>query len=400
MKANCNSVTDRYVAYVGPFSFPNGGAAARRILGVAKSMQSAGFEVKVACGQICEAGASSEWFEGIEVISLSERTAETLPRALKHMAYLTMGKKTVAWLDALEHKPQAVVLYSGYSPYLLQLLPWARRHGVPLVFDAVEWYDPASPMGWLSPYQLNIELAMRVLLPRTGRVISISDYLHRYYIDQGCRSINMPPTLDVAATEARTDGRDTRNPLELVYAGSPGRKDLLDNILEAVLRLRRGGHTLHLSVAGISARDAESYTAVQSRPAGEVSAGVKFLGMLSHDDSMDLVRQADFSLLLRHDARYSRAGFPTKFVESLSVGTPVIANLTSDLHRYLHDEETGFTCAGPTPEDLEASLKRALSLTQEQHASMRAQCRAVAAEAFDYRAYVAPLAQFLRSAET
>lgn len=386
------------VTYIGPFSFPNGGAAARRILGVAKSMQAAGYEVKVACGQMSEAGASSEWFEDIEVISLSERTAETLPRALKHMAYLTMGKKTVAWLDALEHKPQALVLYSGYSPYLLQLLPWARRNRVPMVFDAVEWYDPASPMGWLSPYQLNIELAMRFLLPRAGRVIAISEYLHRYYIGRGCKSINMPPTLDVGAIEARTEGRNTQRRLELVYAGSPGRKDLLDNILEAVLRLRSGGHALHLSVAGISAKEAKIYTAVQSRPAAEVSEGVEFLGMLSHGESIDLVRRADFSLLLRHDARYSRAGFPTKFVESLSVGTPVIANLTSDLHHYLRDDETGFTCAGPAPEHLEASLKRALLLTQEQHASMRAQCRAVATEAFDYRAYVEPLSQFLLSA--
>lgn len=392
-------VSDKYVLYTGPFSFPNGGAAARRILGVAKSLQCAGFDVKVACGQMGGANSISEWFEGIEVISLNERTAENLPRALKHLAYLTMGKKTVAWLNALEHKPQAVVLYSGYSPYLMQLLPWARSNKVPLVFDAVEWYEPGSPIGWLSPYQLNIELAMRFLLPRTGLIISISDYLHRYYTEQGCMSINMPPTLDVAATQARTEGRDIQRPLELVYAGSPGRKDLIDNILEAVLRLREAGNSLHLSVAGISQEEAKKYGAVRARGFAEVSAGVDFLGMLSHDASMKLVRGADFSLLLRRDARYSRAGFPTKFVESMAVGTPVIANLTSDLHRYLSDGQTGFTCTGPTPEDLEIALKRAMTLTQEQHARMRARCRAVAAEAFDYRSYVTPLSKFLISAE-
>lgn len=389
----------RSIIYVGPYSFPNGGAAARRILGVLKSMKAAGFEVKVACGQMAKAGQSPEWFEDIGVHSLNERTAEHLPRLLKHMAYLTMGRKTVAWLDALEDKPHTVVLYSGYSPYLFHLLPWARRNGVRLVFDAVEWYDPASPMGWFSPYQLNIELAMRFLLPKVGHVISISEYLHQYYLAHGCQSVLVPPTLDVAATPVNTEGRDPQRPLKLVYAGSPGRKDLLDNILEAVLRLRRAGHALHLSVAGISERDAEPYNAVRSRTAGEVSAGVEFLGMLSHDASMSLVRKADFSLLLRHDARYSRAGFPTKFVESLAVGTPVIANLTSDLHRYLKDDETGFACTGPAPEDLEVALKRAKTLTREQHSDMRARCRKVAAEAFDYRAFVAPFSSFFRSAE-
>lgn len=385
------------VVFVGPFSFPFGAAAARRILGVAKSIQAAGFNVKVACGQLGKGSQCPDWFEGIEVFSLGERTAEHLPRLLKHMAYLSMGRKTIAWLDSLERKPHTVVLYSGYSPYLFHLLPWARHHGVRLVFDAVEWYDPDSLKGWLSPYQLNIELAMRFLLPRTGHIIAISDYLHRYCLERGCQSVVVPPTLDVLSTLARTQGRDTQRPLELVYAGSPGRKDLLDNIVEAVLRLRRSGRNLHLSVAGIRAEDAKRYAAVHSRPASEVSAGVNFLGVLSHDESMNLVRQADFSLLLRHEARYSRAGFPTKFVESLAVGTPVIANLTSDLHRYLKEGDTGFICRGPTPEDLEAALIRALAMTHEQHAEMRARCRTAAVESFDYRAFVEPLSQFLQS---
>jgi glycosyltransferase involved in cell wall biosynthesis len=387
------------IVYVGPFSFPYGGAAARRILGVSKSMQAAGFQVKVASGQMGRAAQSPEWFEGIEVYSLSERTAEHLPRLLKHLAYLSMGGNTVAWLDSLANKPHTVILYSGYSPYLFKLLPWARRNGVRLVFDAVEWYDPASPMGWLSPYQLNIELAMRVLLPRVDRIISISDYLHRYYLGRGCESLVVPPTLDVIATPARTDGRDASRPLEVVYAGSPGRKDLLDNILEAVLRLRRCGLAVRMSVAGISAKDAERYAAVRSRPSSEVAAGVTFCGVLDHEASMDLVRQSDFSLLLRHDARYSRAGFPTKFVESFTVGTPVIANLTSDLHRYLRDGETGITCTGSEPEALEVALRRALALPRDQHASMRTRCRAIAAEAFDYHVYAESLSQFLCSAE-
>lgn len=387
------------IVYVGPFSFPNGGAAARRILGMAKSMQSAGLEVKVASGQMSRARQSCEWFEGIEVISLNERTAEHLPRLLKHFAYLTMGRNTIAWLNSLKQKPRTVVLYSGYSPYLLQLLPWARHNGVQLVFDAVEWYDPATPLGWLSPYQLNIEYAMRYLLPRAGYIISISEYLHDYYLQRGCRSILVPPTLDVTNTLARTTARESTDVVELVYAGSPGYKDLLNNILESVFRLRQAGRNVHLSVAGIRVADSDSYPAVRSRPAYEVEAGVDFLGIVSHEASLDLVRQADFSLLLRHDARYSRAGFPTKFVESLAVGTPVIANLTSDLHHYLKHQETGIICAGPSPEDLEFALTQALALTQDQVSEMRRACRDVAVRAFDYRAFSTPLSHFLHSAE-
>lgn len=399
MNVESRSGQKRSIAYIGSFSFPNGGAAARRILGNAKALQAAGFEVVIACGQMATDGQPCSVAEGIEVISLNERTAEHLPRLLKHMAYLPMGRKTIAWLDTLDEKPYALVLYSGYSPYLLRLIPWAKRHGVKVVFDAVEWYDPASMLGWLSPYQLNIELAMRWLLPKAGNVVSISDYLHRYYLARGCRSIKVPPTLDVANTLAHTKGRDPGHTLQLVYAGSPGKKDLLDNILEAVLRLQSAGRRLRLSVAGIPATAAIDYRAVRTRPPAAVNACIDFKGVLSHDASLALVRNADFSLLLRNDARYSRAGFPTKFVESMAVGTPVIANLTSDLGLYLQNEVTGFACAGASPYDLEVCLSKALKMSLEKHTSMRTRCRALAEEAFDYRRFSAQFANFLDSAK-
>jgi len=66
--------------YVGPFSFPDGGAAVRRILGNGQTMKAAGFSVSIACGQSPGAAGSSFEHEGIEVISLGERMAAHLPR--------------------------------------------------------------------------------------------------------------------------------------------------------------------------------------------------------------------------------------------------------------------------------------------------------------------------------
>jgi len=100
-------------------------------------------------------------------------------------------------------------------------------------------------------------------------------------------------------------------------------------------------------------------------------------------------------VLLRPPARYAQAGFPTKVVESLALGTPVICNLTSDLGNYIHDGAEGIVCADYQPEDLVAALERALALSVEQRAAMRAAARARAEAAFDYRQYAAPLADFL-----
>jgi glycosyltransferase involved in cell wall biosynthesis len=385
------------VVYVGPFFFPNGGAAARRVLGVSKALQKAGFMVQVACGQKANKEKAMEWFEGIEVFSLNERTADHLPQFFKYLAYLTIGRRTITWLNSLKQKPEIVILYSGYSPYLFHLLPWARRNNIKLVFDAVEWYDPPSTLGWLSPYQLNIEFAMRFLLPRVGRVISISNYLNCYSIARGCQSVVVPPALDVVATAPRISGRKQSRPLKLVYAGSPGHKDLFNDILEAVLRLQNKGCDLHLSVAGILPEEVRRYKAVQCRSYDDVcSSGVEFVGRVNHAASLELVRKADFSILLRADSRNSKAGFSTKFVESFAVGTPVIANLTGDLHRYLRDNDTGILCKAPSIEGLEKALLRALALNKDEHSAMRARCREVAIASFDYRLFSTLLSEFLQ----
>lgn len=380
---------------VGPFSFPHGGAAARRILGVAKTLQAAGYKVIVGSGQ---ADVKTDSFGGIDVVSLGERTAEHLPRLMKHAMYLTMGGRTVSWLCSLEITPAAVILYSGYSPYLFRLLPWAKKNQVPLIFDAVEWYDPGSLLGWVSPYQLNIELAMRFLLPRVDGVISISSYLHRYYSQCGLPSFLMPPTLDVRDLPECGAIVSAAGPqLRVVYAGTPGRKDLLDNIIEAVLSLRAEGMDVHVSVAGVTADQAVGYSSVRSRLAGEVDAGVRFLGYVDHPVALELVRQADFTLLLRENARYANAGFPTKFVESFAVGTPVIANVTSDLGSYLRDAVTGFVCEGCRADDLKAALRRAFLQSVQARSRMRAQCREVALGSFDYRNFVDSFAGFIDS---
>ena len=59
----------RTIIYVGPFLFPNGGAAARRILGISKTLQALGYNIMIGTGQ-CEIDAPlSNEYEGIEVYS-------------------------------------------------------------------------------------------------------------------------------------------------------------------------------------------------------------------------------------------------------------------------------------------------------------------------------------------
>ncbi len=367
-----------FVVYVGPFAFPEGGAAARRILGNAQSLVAAGYQVLVLSGQQAPDDEVYSLGDGIFLASTSERDAEHLPNLLRLTRYVTMGAKSRAWLEQRKAKPAAVILYSGYTPYILQLRGWCRRAGVPLIFDAVEWYTAASPLGFAtSPYLWQTEIAMRWLIPRLDGVIAISRCLEDHYTRAGLPVVRVPPTLDARATPVGKGGDDDR--LSLVYAGTPGRKDLLGVLLQAVATVDPNGERLRLDIYGPRPDDLKAYGLA------DIPLSVTAHGPVAQATAMAGVARADFSVLLRRPDKVATAGFPTKFVESLAVGTPVIATLTSDLADHLVDGTNGLVCADVSPETVARVLERALAMTTKQKSALRKAARHTAETGFDYR---------------
>ena len=385
-----------WIAYVGPVAFPGGGAAARRILGNTKALVAAGYDVVIVSGQ--PPGRQGESFNvapGIRCVSVDERDAEHLPKVLRYARYALMGARSRRWLDTQPMLPSAVVLYSGYTPYLLQFTSWARRRGVALLFDAVEWYTaPNLAHFLLSPYLWNIELAMRVLIPRVDGVIAISRTLEHFYAAVGMPVARLPPLFDPRDTVQSVFMPDPKKPLRLVYAGSPGRKDLVDPVISAVIDRDDGSGRLVLEIAGLSEAELCRREPISTRD-GALPPCIRAHGRLSHAESLALVARADFTVFLRAVNRVSTCGFPTKFVESLAQGTPVISNLTGDLANHLRDGETGLVCPAPTQTALEATLDRALALDTQTRTALRDAARAEAESAFGYGNYVGMLEELL-----
>lgn len=377
------------VAYVGPMSFPHGGAAARRILGNAQSLREAGWRVVIGSGQMPEKESVFD-YQGFQVHSLAERDAEHLPTVLKHLKYLSMGRKTVAWLE--QAKPDAVILYSGFAAYFTRLLPWCQRHSVPLTFDCVEWYEPADmPGGKYGPYRWGFELAMRKQAVQAGNIIAITRFLNDYFRANGCRTTRVPPTLDVQQTPARINGSD--DTVTIAYTGTPGNKDRLEPLLQAIQSLDPQGKRVKVVTAGFKAETLLKLNLFAGRQS--LPENIIVHGPLEQAKAHDLVRQADFSVLLRRNLRYAQAGFATKLVESVSVGTPPLCNLTGDLELYLKNGENALVADDESTESVTQALDRALSLTPAQKDAMRVEARRTAESAFDYRHYVKPLSDLV-----
>ncbi len=366
-------------------------------------MQKAGYKVIILGSPSNEKINSSQpiTYRGINIYSVETNSTATKSKIGKIQQYIQQGHHSIQWMN--DHKElhiQGIILYSGYSPFLIKLLPYCRNNGIPLAFDTVEWYQASNRWKhWLNPYYWNIEYAMRRLIPRCNNVIAISDYISQYYGKKVENTIKLPPLIDTKNVSPNLHANE--NILVLSYTGNPGRKDLFNNYLEAVFAIVENHPTyersLVLHIAGIQKNRLMQFQAILKRNLLEIPDFIISEGRVSQERAIAITRNADFSLLQRPVNKVSQAGFPTKLVESMAVGTPVILNHTSNLSKYVHHMDQGIVCKDESLESLIESILLALQSTQAEKNKMREAARKTAEVHFDYRNHSDAFQEFIHN---
>jgi len=107
------------------------------------------------------------------------------------------------------------------------------------------------------------------------------------------------------------------------------------------------------------------------------------------------VANSDYSILLRHNTVNANAGFSTKVGESMACGTPVIANITSDLAFYVKNGETGVVCDDESIDSCVNAFRRIISMPANQYVTMRLKAKELARASFNMEAYVDLLADLV-----
>jgi len=151
-----------------------------------------------------------------------------------------------------------------------------------------------------------------------------------------------------------------------------------------------GRPDIHLVVGGPGTREV-----LERHPRLDLER-VELVGRVPQADVSTVLGNLHATVLARPPARYSRAGFPTKVVESLAVGTPVVCNLTGDLEDVVVEGETGWVATGPTVAEIASAVARAALTGSEDLSEMRARARSFAEARFDDGCHVDRIDGFLR----
>ena len=264
---------------------------------------------------------------------------------------------------------------------------FSRKNGIVFIQSLVEWYGLAHIGGWKRFHRfLHNEYLMRFDNSRTKKTISISSYMAEYYKKKGCQAIVIPTMVDMNEYENVTHTPNER--ITVVYAGSPRRKDCIVNAILALDRLLpEERNRIQFHIYGASQQEL-SAVGLTKELVSRLGDSFVIHGRIPYVEVKQHVANAHYTILLRHNTVNANAGFSTKVGESMACGTPVIANMTSDLALYIKDKETGIVCENESVDACADAYRRILQISMEQYCIMRKKAKEMACVGFNLEMYV------------
>lgn len=324
------------IVYIGGFELPDKNAAAHRVLNNAKIFRKQGKRV-VFIGVDKELSYNLSIFDTKKEVQGFWTFSVPYPRESKQWVdYLTNVKGYIRVLKTLK-SVKGVIFYNFQAVAMGRIMSYCRKNNIKCYADITEW---RSAKGERIIYRIlkdsDTWWRMHILHKKMDGLIVISRYLENYY--KKCKNVVCIPALtDLSEKKWENEYDKSTDILYLVYAGNPGLKDKIDILIEALKGVKRA---YCLDIIGITLEQYLERTPWH-KDFLEGNDKIVFHGRLSHLETLEYVKKANYSCFFREDDRVTKAGFPTKLAEAISCGTPVLTNNLSNLDEYVKSEKNG-----------------------------------------------------------
>lgn len=354
------------ILYVGGFQLPDKNAAALRVIANAKAFRDLDYRVIFVNALInnCPKEPRIVNYEGFECYEYKREP---------QIKYLLGCKKIISFIN--KAKANIVIAYNYPSVALNKLRKYCQRNKIKCYADVTEWYVPTGNIVFKAIKGFDSEFRMRYVHKKMDGVIAISKYLYQYYKDS-VKTIKVPPLVDLKEPKWNIQSNSTHEGIKLIYAGSPSaQKEKLDYIVDVIENIN-SENTIHLDVVGITK---EQYNFLYSVEYS--GTRVNFHGRIPNYQVIKMIKESDWAVVLRENNKVVKAGFPTKITESITCGTPVIANRFSNIDEYL-DKNNGLL--------LENELDFVKTVTSLHNIKIKPQ-----RDIFDFRNYKSVFKEFM-----
>lgn len=347
------------ILYVGGFELPNKNAAAQRVISNGKVFRELGYKVVfidvdkslLENSNILE---TSKDVEGFDCWSLSyPKNKKEWINYLSSINYLNQMRK-------IYKEIKIIIAYNYPAIALNKLRKYGFKNNIKVIADCTEWYSTkGSSLIFKVIKGLDSFYRMRIIQKKLDGLIVISKYLENYYANTK-NVIRIPPLVDINEKKWNLNKQDIRNNFDnrvrLVYCGSPGKnKDKIVNIIDALYELRNF-ENYQMNIVGINRHEFINDYPAYKEKIDVLERKVIFIGRVTHEESLKELQKSDYSIFIREKSRLTMAGFPTKFVESITCSIPVITSDSSDIKEYYLDESYGILIKDSSVNELVNSI--------------------------------------------
>lgn len=328
------------ILYTGSFRYPDMDAAAFRVNGVCKIFSEHGCDIEIAGW---ENNNQTYTYDGYLCHPQNEFNDGKENNAIRRLiGFIFRGTKTFKWIRK-NNRFDLYILYNPPAYFSLIMLFWAKLSGRKIALDITEWYESSHLIG--GKYGLvSIEnwIRMKIVYPMFDNIIVISKFLEEYFKSRGAVNVMRcyPISYNICDSESFFNKKADESTIEFIYAGQPGKKDLLIDFIRCIPELENKlGKKVIFHLVG--PKKEVFFDMAREREDGflldDVSSNLVFYGFLNREKVFELYKKSDFSILFRENKRYAKAGFPTKGMESLVNGCPIILNDVGDISLVVND---------------------------------------------------------------
>lgn len=248
-----------------------------------------------------------------------------------------------------------VIVYSVHFPFMLTGLFISKLYRIDFIGI---WTDPPSVSfstdSKLKSFLRNLELCMsKLIMRRVSRVIVLTKYLAE----------DFAPTKPFLIVEGITDNNElvkeskvysNSDYVTIIYTGSLQERYGIGSLVKGFTDLDEKNVRLEIYGRGDYESELLNYCKCDSR--------IKYGGFKSNVEILEIQKKADFLINTRSsDEEYVKYSFPSKTLEYLMSGTPVITTLLPGIPEEY--KEFLIILDDNKPETISSILKKAINLT-------------------------------------
>ena len=333
------------IIYIGGFILPDKNAAAHRVLSNCKLLTEQGFDV-VLIG-VTKNGIHKNILKTEKTINGFKCYEVNYPKTLlEWLFYETSISNIIKVIKANRARSfHSMIVYNLPSIQLFRLQLRYKSTGLKFIADCTEWYGGKQGNFIFNIFKkIDTTFRIKYLHFRCDGVICISNFLMSFY--SKVNTVLLPPLIDHKESKWPTSTPSLSDTKEFTFIGSPGstfEKETFNFFVELFSEIAKN-FTFKINIVGVTRKEIErNSNKLMPDYLSKLDRLITYHGHIDNKKCIEIINNSHFFIFIRYTTLVTKAGFPTKFVESISAGTPVITNLTSDLAYYMRDPMFGFS---------------------------------------------------------